>query len=385
MQSRDRQTLDDLVALLGQGQVTFGDAEFSAAAAEYRNGAAPGKHSRRQVNLAACLYLQAKGEPITLPRVTDLGGWGQRNTMLQDIADFVRHGERPSTTTTAVQALASTRAPARSVMETAISQGIAAAEQILEANLRTEYEERLARINEVADLRVHAADQRAAKANELKESAQAQAQLLEQRYDALLQTQDELKRSEASAVARADELSHQVTALSRSVSEANSRANGLEADLADLRRQLSEAFEEREATRKSHLLALDQARHANDQNLSKLTSAISSAHAEREVTQAKAAAAEALATQLKAANSVLQAELEQVRKALTSQADMNKRLVEAIARGAGEARDELKSGIQSVINALGNAQEAVLGVVSGTEKRILSALEHNPPEKREKG
>lgn len=257
-------SLDDLVALLLQGQAPFGDAEFIEAAQAYRRQMPGGSLARTQVNLAACLYLHVRGERITEPRVRDLGGWGQRNAMLADIASFQR-GHRPSTRVSIGKSMLQLGAPAADVLHIAVSQGLEAAQKAMEADLQARFDLRAAEIQAVADQRVQAAERNALAATELKEAAQAQVKLLEQKFDQMvLERADLLGKAEASE-SRAKDLAVQVESLTASLQEAQARVRRQDEEIGQLRAQIADFVQKREHERKEHLLALDRARHGSDQ------------------------------------------------------------------------------------------------------------------------
>lgn len=258
-------TLDDLVALLLQGQSPFGDAEFIEAARVYRTQMR-GAMARQQVNLAACLYQQVNNERPTEPRIRELGGWGQRNDMLADIAAFNR-GSRPSSSASIGKAALSLQAPGVNVLHLAMTQGLEAAQKQLEAQVRQEFNVRVEEIQRLADQRVQAAERNAMAATELKEAAQAEARLLESKFDQAITGRTELTNKVAAAEARADALATQVESLTTTLAQANERVAAAEQGVRTLQAQLDELHARRDAEHREHLLALDKARHGNDQLL----------------------------------------------------------------------------------------------------------------------
>jgi chromosome segregation ATPase len=259
-------SLDDLVALLLQGQAPFGDAEFIAASTFYRQNRPGGAIARAQVNLSACLYLSVKGERITEPRIRELGGWGQRNAMLTDMASFNR-GHRPTTSGTTGKSMLALGAPAADVLQIAVSQGLEAAQKAIEASMQERFERRVEEIEVLADQRVLAAERNAMAATELKEAAQAESRLLEQKFDQAVTGRTELTNRAVAAESRAEGLAAQVAAITASLTQANERLMAAEQGSRALQAQLDELQERREAERRDHMLALDRARHGNDQLL----------------------------------------------------------------------------------------------------------------------
>ena len=278
-------SLDDLVALLIQGQAPFGDPEFIAAATYYRTNTSGGAIVRQQVNLAAALYLQVKGERVTEPRIRELGGWGSRNHLLADIASFNR-GNRPTTSASMGKSMMALGAPAADVLQIAVSQGLEAAQKALEKDLQARFDRRIEEIQTLADQRVLAAERNAMAATELKEAAQAESRLMEQKFDRAIMERGELTSRAVAAESRAGELATQVSALTSALAESQERLAQAEEDLASMRAQIAEIGSKREAERKEHMLALDRARHGNDQIMATQQAEISRLAAMLEKSQA---------------------------------------------------------------------------------------------------
>lgn len=276
-------TLDDLVAMLLQGEAPFGDAEFIDAARAYRT-MARGALARQQVNMAACLYLTVKNERPTEPRIRELGGWGQRNDVLADITGFNR-GMRPSTSTSMGKAALALSAPASSILQMAMSQGLDAAQKALEDDLRRDFNVQVEEIQRLADQRVQAAERNAMAATELKEAAQAESKLMEHKFDQAITGRTELTNKAAAAESRAQELATQVASLTSTLAQANERLAMAEQGARSLQAQLDEFHARREAERREHMLALDRARHGNDQLLAAQQGEISRLGALLEKTQ----------------------------------------------------------------------------------------------------
>lgn len=371
-------SLDDLVSLLLQGQAPFGDAEFIAAAHFYRSHTKGGSIARAQVNLAAALYLQVKEERVTEPRIRELGGWGQRNHVLADIASF-QHGQRPTTSASMGKSMLALGAPAADVLQIAVSQGLEAAQKALEAQLQERFDRRIEEIQTLADQRVLAAERNALAATELKEAAQAEARLLEQKFDQAVTGRTELTNRAAAAEARAGELATQVQALTGVLGETKDRLAKAEDDVHVLRSQLADISRQREADRKDYMLALDRARHGNDQvlaaqqaEISRLTTLLekSQAAGEDHAQAARRAEAEVSSTRAELAAAVakigdLQAQLEV----------MGAKLDEAVARaGAGEAIVSALQVLRNEISELTNRSASTTEVQS-VARDVQSALD----------
>lgn len=373
-------SLDDLVALLIAGKAPFGDEDFIAAATFYRHNSARGALGRQQVNLAACLYLQVKGERIAEPRIRELGGWGSRNDMLADMAGFNR-GRRPATASPVGSASLALGAPPADVLQIAVSQGLEAAQRALEASIRKDFDLRVNEIQELANQRVAAAEHNVLAATELKEAAQAESRMMEQKYDAAITGRTELTNRAAAAEARAEELATQVSALTASLAQANERLAAAEQGARALQVQLSDLQAQREAERREHLLALDRARHGQDQllaaqqgEISRLGTLLEKAQESGEAHAQAARRAESLAasTQAELAAAVaktgdLQAQVE----ALTAQAGKINEIaehtqevlggLEAIGQTLTGIRDQMAQGadFKSVAVKLADLGEAV--------------------------
>jgi chromosome segregation ATPase len=196
----------------------------------------------------------------------ELGGWGSRNDVLADITAFGR-GMRPSTSTGLGKAALALAAPSTSILQMAMSQGLDAAHKALEKELRQTFDAQVAEIQRLADQRVQAAERNALAATELKEAAQAESKLLESKFDQAITGRTELTNKVVAAEARAQELATQVAALTAALAQANERLATAEQGARTLQSQLDEINARREAERREHMLALDRARHGNDQLL----------------------------------------------------------------------------------------------------------------------
>lgn len=380
-------SLDDLVALLLQGQAPFGDTEFIAACAFYRQNRPGGAIARAQVNLAACLYLSVKGERITEPRIRELGGWGQRNALLSDMASFNR-GQRPASASSMGKSMLALGAPAADVLQIAVSQGLEAAQRAIETEMQARFDRRVEEIQTLADQRVLAAERNAMAVTELKEAAQAESRMMEQKFDQALIGRTELTNRAVAAEARAQELATQVSALTASLATANERLAAAEEGARTLQVQLSDLQALRETERRDHLLALDRARHGQDQllatqqgEISRLGALLEKAQESGEAHAQAARRAEALAASTQAE---LAASVAKTGDLLAQVEVLTVKFDEAVARaGAGEAivgalqvlRKEISdlaqvtvqgTAVKSIEIKLGELSEAVRRLGDGT-------------------
>lgn len=360
--SEFKTTLDDLVALLLQGQSPFGDAEFIEAARVYRTQMR-GAMARQQVNLAACLYLQVNSDRPTEPRIRELGGWGQRNDVLADIAAFNR-GSRPSSSTALGAAALSLSAPGVNVLHIAMTQGLEAAQKQLEADVRKEFEVRIEEIQRLADQRVQAAEQNALGATELKEAAQAESRLLETKFDQAIIGRTELSNRAAAAEARADALSTQVESLTGTLSLANDRLATAEQLARALQAQLDDLHARRESERREHMLAMDKARHGQDQMLGNQQAEIARLGSLLEKSQE---AAEANGLAARRAESLVASSQAELSAASAKIADLEEQLAALVAQ-AGRTVE-----LGALIANLGTSLEGIRGTVASLQEQAARA------------
>ncbi len=349
-------SLDDLVGLLLQGKAPFGDPEFAEAARTYRSTNRGGAAVRKQVNLAACLYLQAKGERIVEPRVRELGGWGSRNDVLADMGEFTK-GQRPATTVSMGKAMLSLGAPSVDILHLAMSQGLEAAHKALEAEMQAKFDKRIEEIQVLAEQRVLAAERNVLAATELKEAAQAQATLLEQKFDQAIMERVDLNREIATAQAKVSELTTQVGALTAALEDANARATRAEEEARALQQRLNEASAKREAEHKEHMLALDRARHGNDQLLATQQAEISRLGAMLEKSQAANEESSKAARRAESEVASTQAELA---AAVAKIGDLQAQLDAA----AGKLNDALKRAVatENFVKSMDATKDALIGL-----------------------
>lgn len=370
-------SLDDLVSLLLQGQAPFDDQAFVAAAHFYRTSTPGGAATRTQVNLAACLYLDIKGERITEPRLRDLGAWGQRNAVLADIASFTR-GRRPVTSVGSGRSLMALGAPPADVLQIAVSQGLDAAQKALEGILQDRFDKRIDEIQALADQRVLAAERNTMAATELKEAAQAESRMLEQKFDQAITGRTELSNRAAAAEARAGELSTQVAAITTALSEANAQAQSAQSEVSALRDKVEGLLAKSDADRKESMLAIDRARHNSDQLLSTQQGEISrlaglleksQAAGEEHAQAARRAEAEVASTRAELAAAVdkigdLQDQIEAL-TAQVSEAQARAGRVDEVLAAIGEARaDVIRLGEAAATSEEFQSLSAILTEVS---------------------
>lgn len=273
-------TLDDLVALLLQGQHPFDDEAFRQAGSLYRlDSPVKGAVVRQQVNLAACLYLEVKGERPTEPRVKSLGGWGSRNDILADIGAF-HSGRRPVSSSTLSNALpalpASSGMKAGDALQIVMQQGLEAAQRMITESVRAEFEERLQHAQEDFSRRLKNFEEMALEAGRRQESAESQRLILERKLDETLERSTAVVAELAVAKAEGESAKIQTVALIETVQRERAALDAANVEIRHLGEKLTRAMESAEQERRQQLLGLDAVRQ-KDVQIEKIRSSLEKA------------------------------------------------------------------------------------------------------------
>jgi hypothetical protein len=257
-------SLDDLIALLLQKQHPFSEETFLQAMTMYRQESPiKGSMLRQQVNLAACLYLDVTGERPSQPRVVQIGGWGSRNDVLADIANFHR-GRRPTTQTSSIAALPSVLPgvgmKAGDALLIATQQGLEAARKMIEDSVRAEFETRLAAASEDFSQRLAAYEEVVNEAGNRKDLAEAQRLLMERKLDEANQMITTISAGTARTQAELEANKVQNRALTENLVRDRAALDATNMLIVDLKEKLEKASTSDEAERRQALLHLDASR-----------------------------------------------------------------------------------------------------------------------------
>jgi hypothetical protein len=263
-------SFEDYVALLREKLCPFTEEEFRSSIALYRhdNSLFRGAALRQQVNLAACLYLEVNSERPSEPRVKAVGGWGSRNDLLADIARF-HSGSRPATSVSVTSALPSISSGqgmmVGDALQIATSQGLEAAQKMIEASVKGEFESRLQAATEEFARRTRAFEEMVAEAQRRQEAAESQRLIIERKLDEALQSNIKLSSDAAAAIASYGASQIQTEALIENLSRERAARDQAAIELIDLSKRLSDSIEATERERRQQLLHLDASRQKDAQ------------------------------------------------------------------------------------------------------------------------
>ena len=338
-------TLDDLIALLLQKQHPFTEETFLQAAVMFRQASAQkGSMLRQQVNLAACLYLDVTGERLSQPRVVQIGGWGSRNDVLADIANFHR-GRRPTTSTSSVAALPSVLPGvgmgASDALQIATQQGLEAARKMIEESVRSEFENRLTAASQDFSRRLADYEEVVNEAVRRQDAAEAQRLLIERKLDEANQMITSISEDTAQTKAELEAHKIQTRALTENLARDRAALDAANMLAVDLKEKLEKANISIEAERRQALLHLDASRQ-KDVAIDKIR---------------------ALLEKEKESAAGLQVKIVQITGMNTALANDNKRLEEALTAAASH-KTTLESFREAVVKA-STEQEALVAKATG--------------------
>ena len=364
-------TLDDLVALLIQGQHPFEEDALRQACAMYRaNSPIRGATVRKQVNLAICLYLDVIGERVTERRVSELGGWGSRNDVLADVGSFHR-GSRPTSGVSMAVAmpalLPAMGLKAGDALQMAMLQGLEAAQRMIEQSVKSEFDQRLKVAQEDFNRRLTNFEGMVTEATRRQEAAESQRLILERRLDEAGVTIAALSGQIAAGTATWESVKTTNSALTETLARERNALDTLAVENRRLSEQYKESIELADRERRSNLLnveALRQREAANEKlraSMEKLNEL--RVQLEMDVVKLKAQIAERESASQAAAN-VQSVILE----AMGSNSAAIERGMDAIKTDSQNSMIEVKKQIASEIAAASDRQseqiERVAAVVS---------------------
>lgn len=340
-------SFEDYVALLREKLCPFTEEDFRSSIALYRhdNSIFRGAALRQQVNLAACLYLEVNSERPSEPRVKAVGGWGSRNDLLGDIGRF-HSGARPTSSVSVTSALPSI-SPGQGMrvgdaLQIATSQGLEAAQKMIEAAVKGDFDNRLQAATEEFARRTRAFEDMVADAQRRQEAAESQRLIIERKLDEALQSNIKLSSDAAAAIASYGAAQIQTEALIENLSRERVARDQAGAELLDLSKRLTDSMESTERERRQQLLHLDASRQ-KDAQIEKIKALFEK---ERE----SSAALQVKVVQLTSANAAL--------------ASDNKRLEEKVA--TAESNAQTLDSFKAAIVAAAADQDAVISKATKT-------------------